>query len=139
MMKILAIDHGAERLKRQLARTFSVLVLTLFLAAILAPTATASKTIGTGIQKSPSLPIAVWSEKNAATIGAAAEVVTALSVIFLIAQILQSQRTAKSERTRGFQERHQEEAFYSAVSRTVGCTTARDAGEAVEMLMGRFG
>lgn len=138
MMRILAIDHNAKRLKRRLATTFSILVLTLSLAAMLAPTATASKTTGNGVRTSPSLPSGVWSEKNAATIGAAAEVVTALSVIFLIAQILQSQRTAKSERTRGFQERHQEEAFYAAVSRTVGCTTTRDAGDCVDFFEALF-
>jgi hypothetical protein len=67
-------------------------------------------------------------------ISAVAEAITALSLGAVIWQISEQRRAARRERTRGYQERYQSEAFDASARRMVGCMEVEDAGGCVDVI-----
>jgi hypothetical protein len=125
----LAVGASVNGRKRPWSRLAILVASSTAFAVILlldAGSASAAKGVIPGVTDTP-FDAPAW-------IAAIAESITALSVILVFVQIRDSRKTAKGERTSAFQERYQSDDFSAAVSRTLGCTDLRDAGQCVDMI-----
>jgi hypothetical protein len=100
----------------------------LFGSLIVIPMAAASPALGAPTH------VAAAAAGTADWIGAIAEAITALTIGVVIVQLRDGRKTARIERTRGFQERYQSDAFDFASRRMIGCMNVDDTDGCIAVI-----
>lgn len=134
MSGILPVRGEDEKARRRTRGPFAILVASvLVIALIVVPvTASAAEPPAPGAS---SLPHAAPSSAGTTDwISAIAEGITALTIIFVIAQLFDARKTVRIERTRGFQERYQSDAFDATSRRMIGCMGVESADDCVAVI-----
>jgi hypothetical protein len=122
--------QGERRARRPIATLLAAVLVT---ALIVVPVADPAAAIpapdpGAPIHAEPS------TAGTADWIGGIAEAITALTILVVIVQLRDSRKTARIERTRGFQERYQSDLFDAGSRRAVGCLTVDDPEDCVAVI-----
>jgi hypothetical protein len=134
MRRILPVRAGGRQGERRAGRSIALLVASIFIASsIVVPGPALAARPPASSPDSPTAAV----PSGAGTIdwiGGIAEAITALTIVFVIVQLKDARRTARIERTRGFQERYQSDTFDAASRRMLGCVTVVDTDDCIAVI-----